>query len=297
MAGNDFRLLVFCEMTVGENDSFELNGWRFHSHRDSISSAKELDEIQAELNAPQLPTMVFGRNKVRLEHVESGWFMEFGCVDALRHVDFTGEHSTGKLPLNDASSAQLPRQSSLLQVASAKEWQSSRSLPPCYRPFDWTFTPRGYDGKMQCDRMELQVDNPGIDYDRLRDRSKPIKWFAENILFEDELADNGLAQLNVRVRVMPDCWLVLMRFYLRVEGVLCRALETRVYHEFSPVNNSDVIKVLVESTHRETLDWKQFVSMANNNLMQLPVSDPTSIQQIAASLPLRSSRTLQYNII
>ena len=39
--------------------------------------------------------------------------------------------------------------------------------------------------------------------------------------------------MTVRVRVMPSCYFILCRFYLRVDGVLVRVCETRVFGEKS----------------------------------------------------------------
>jgi type 2A phosphatase activator TIP41 len=52
------------------------------------------------------------------------------------------------------------------------------------------------------------------------------------MLYEDELADNGIALLSVKVRVMPARLLVLSRFFLRLDGVVFRIRDTRVYVEF-----------------------------------------------------------------
>lgn len=45
------------------------------------------------------------------------------------------------------------------------------------------------------------MEEGAIDYDLLQ-RRDPILWFREVVLFEDELADSGLASLSVKtVRV------------------------------------------------------------------------------------------------
>ncbi len=36
----------------------------------------------------------------------------------------------------------------------------------------------------------------------------------------------------VRCRVMPLCFLVLLRFWMRVDNVIIRVRDTRIYHEF-----------------------------------------------------------------
>lgn len=33
-------------------------------------------------------------------------------------------------------------------------------------------------------------------------------------------------------RVMPSCWFVLLRCVVRIDGVLLRVLDTRLFHEF-----------------------------------------------------------------
>jgi hypothetical protein len=49
------------------------------------------------------------------------------------------------------------------------------------------------------------------------------------ILYESDLDDNGISQCSVKLRVMPRAWLVLLRFFLRVDGSLVRLRETRVF--------------------------------------------------------------------
>ncbi len=60
----------------------------------------------------------------------------------------------------------------------------------------------------------------------------PIRHFGEVLLFEDELGDKGYSKANVRFRVMDDCFFILLRSYVRVDHVLVRILDTRIYHEF-----------------------------------------------------------------
>jgi len=58
-----------------------------------------------------------------------------------------------------------------------------------------------------------------------------ISFFDEVCLFEDELSDHGTAHLNVKIRVMPTSFFILQRFFLRVDGVVIRVFDTRIYHE------------------------------------------------------------------
>jgi len=59
-----------------------------------------------------------------------------------------------------------------------------------------------------------------------------IKAYGQVVLYEDELGDKGFSQVNVRFRVMKDCFFLLLRSYVRVDHVLVRILDTRIFHKF-----------------------------------------------------------------
>ena len=71
--------------------------------------------------------------------------------------------------------------------------------------------------------------------------------FEEICLFEDELSDHGTSSLNVKIRVMPTSFFVLQRFFLRVDDVVVRVYDTRIYHESQ---NNYIIR---EYTEKESL--------------------------------------------
>jgi len=50
---------------------------------------------------------------------------------------------------------------------------------------------------------------------------------------QDDLEDCGEVTFEAKIRVMPSCWFVLSKLYLRVDGVLIRCRETRLYHNFT----------------------------------------------------------------
>lgn len=66
----------------------------------------------------------------------------------------------------------------------------------------------------------------------LRRTDVPILHYDEVRLFDDEVDDHGVVAATVRVRVMDACVFVLARVGIRVDGVLWRVLDTRVYHAF-----------------------------------------------------------------
>jgi len=110
-------------------------------------------------------------------------------------------------------------------------------------------------------------------------RPDPILFYSEIPLFEDELHDNGTTSLLTRVRVMPTSFFILSRFFLRVDGVLFRIFDTRIYHPLS----SDPPLIV-----RETSGWevkydsiKQFLPTPDLS----PLNDPNFIARVITSMP------------
>ena len=80
------------------------------------------------------------------------------------------------------------------------------------QPYDWTYTTE-YRGTLLSGgggaRLKVEESEEGIDYSQLKQQEK-IHFYDDVILYEDELADNGTALLNVKiVSYAPD----LTRYY------------------------------------------------------------------------------------
>ena len=45
------------------------------------------------------------------------------------------------------------------------------------------------------------------------------------VLFEDFIHDHGVVRMSVKTRIMPRCWYVLLRYWLRVDGVAMKVNE------------------------------------------------------------------------
>lgn len=67
----------------------------------------------------------------------------------------------------------------------------------------------------------------GIKFPLLMDQSAPILYFNDVRLYEDDLHDVGDTLASCKVRVMPSCLYVLYRNFVRVDGVMLRARDTR----------------------------------------------------------------------
>ena len=129
------------------------------------------------------------------------------------------------------------------------------------KPYDWTYTTTyaGHEHDEPFANRPVPFWNPADPDNSLHSipmaeltRPDPILFYAEIPLFEDELHDNGSSNLLVRIvgssdcfqyivcyadsktqRVMPTCLFILSRFTLRVDSVLFRIHDTRIYHSFS----------------------------------------------------------------
>ncbi|GAB5586633.1 Tap42 interacting protein [Umbelopsis nana] len=157
--------------------------------------------------------MIFGHNEVTISN-ETGFGLTFRAQEALELVDKTSESNKH------------------IKVAYASEWgkkssQNHEEIKDVIEPYDWTYS-TSYQGTSSNEFVHTEQN---IDIERLK-QLEPILFYDENILFEDELADNGTATLTTRLRVMPSCFFVLLRFFLRVDDVLFRINDTRIYHEF-----------------------------------------------------------------
>lgn len=64
------------------------------------------------------------------------------------------------------------------------------------KPYDWTYTTK-YRGTSNIE-LEQHESESLVDVNRLR-KQEPILFYDENILYEDELADNGTAMLMIRL--------------------------------------------------------------------------------------------------
>ncbi|KAK9479797.1 TIP41-domain-containing protein [Lipomyces japonicus] len=194
------------------------HGWSVYSSKRAILKAEEIDQIGEQLKIP-IPEMIFGNNVVKIENHELGWSIDFNAIDALDRVDKYGNPDGG-----------------LVKVAYSDAWlkdkqQSENGVHKIVKPFDWTYT-TDYKGTLSPSVAQFAPTDDRIPLEKLT-LPDPILFFDDVHLFEDELGDNGVAMLSVKVRVMPERLLLLSRFFLRVDDVVFRIRDTRIFIEFS----------------------------------------------------------------
>ncbi|KAI1762503.1 TIP41-domain-containing protein [Hypoxylon sp. FL1150] len=217
-----------------------------------ISKAGPIDAMERSLGIP-VPEMIFGDNLVGVRHVPSGWAIEFNAYDALDAVDKTDRN--------------------MLQVAYARSWSASREqtsagIKDVVKPYDWSYsttyrgtvvsapslppppppppsdsnsvpttsstnTPTEADGKVEGKKLpEFRPTDKPIPIELLK-RRDPILFFDDVMLYESELDDNGISVLSVKVRVHERRMLLLARLFMRLDNVVVRVRDTRVYVDFA----------------------------------------------------------------
>ena len=92
-----------------------------------------------------------------------------------------------------------------------------------------------YDNKLNSQKNKTKIirtlTNEQIPLDRLSQSNTVLKYW-QIPLFDDELNDNGLSMSNFRFRIMKDCFFGLLRHYLRVDNVVVRIMDTRIFHSY-----------------------------------------------------------------
>ncbi|KAL4413641.1 hypothetical protein CABS03_04580 [Colletotrichum abscissum] len=192
--------------------------FRVASRKLPISKAGPIDDMTASLGIP-VPEMIFGDNLVSVSHVPTGWSIAFNAYDALDAVDKTDKK--------------------MLQVAYARDWSSSREktsagIKEVVKPYDWSYSTeyRGTLQEAQENKNKLEETTTRMIPLELLKRRDPILFFDDVVLFESELDDNGISIVSVKVRVHEKRMLLLCRLFMRLDNVIVRIRDTRVYVDF-----------------------------------------------------------------
>ncbi|GAA6023741.1 hypothetical protein JCM10207_000242 [Rhodosporidiobolus poonsookiae] len=227
--------------------SIQLHGWTITTTKLPILSIPQADQTSADLDLA-LPEIVFGNNQLLLRHEESNFQIKWDMKDMLAAVK-KGEGW-------DAQPG-----AGAVTVKHADEWKrgqtastSSTASLIVHKPYDWTYTTL-HAGSYTCSSLSSASPasepsqpppfapappaHPGIPLAQLARTDIPIFFFDEVPLFEDELGDNGIADATVRVRVNSTSFYVLARFFLRIDGVLFRLYDVRLFHAF---NSGEIIR-------------------------------------------------------
>ncbi|EME32178.1 TIP41-like family protein [Galdieria sulphuraria] len=161
-----------------EGKGIEIDKWSIEVTEGPILSSNEVESWQSRLSL-KLPTMVFGRNTLSfLWNGECKFY--FSAFDGLQTVS---------------------HESPSLRVKPAVFWEDKQStLDSPHANYDWTYS-TNYGGTwlMQGEETALSASQSLLDWSLLRREDIPLLFFKELPLYEDELDDQGVSSLSVRL--------------------------------------------------------------------------------------------------
>ncbi|CAH2355154.1 type 2A phosphatase activator Tip41p [[Candida] railenensis] len=256
---------------IQDKPSITVNDWSIFVIKKPICNAVELDNLAETKFSFPLPEMIFGNNSIRIANEKEGTLIEFNTIDALEGLqegcDFKvsyhkewlksrrtetekgagGSHEAAETSNTTSGSSG----SSPLPSNTTKDLTRLTDLESL-KPYDWTYS-TNYKGSITHPEPGYlkATETTKIPIHRLT-RPDPILFFDEMVLFEDELGDNGISMLTVKIRVMPTCLLLLSRFFLRIDNVAFRVRDTRI---FIDLETSHIVREYKEqeSTYESTL--------------------------------------------
>ena len=110
------------------------------------------------------------------------------------------------------------------------------------------------------------------------------------MLYEDEMADNGITMLSCKIRVMPKRLLLLCRLFMRLDNVLVRIRDTRVYIEFE---TGEVIREYVAK--EEKYEVVRQVSISYRHLDWMPIEDNQKLASQGQDAPAQLRDPINLN--
>ncbi|KAF5745573.1 TIP41-like protein [Tripterygium wilfordii] len=258
-----------------------IRGWEIESRKLSILKSSAVEQWEQKLGTSHLPEMVFGDSCLILKHMNSGIKIHFNAFDAL-----AGWKQEALPPV---------------EVPAAAQWKfRSKPFQEVILDYDYTFT-TPYLGsetiEVEAEKKESVEQSCNLCWEDCKDQidvvslasKEPILFYDEVVLYEDELADNGVSLLTVKVRVMPSSWFLLLQFWLRVDGVMMRLRDTRVHCIF---NDSENPVILRESCWREATF--QALSAKGYPVDSASYSDPSTISR---RLPVIMNKTQKLKVL
>ncbi|KAK6461590.1 putative type 2A phosphatase activator [Scheffersomyces coipomensis] len=218
---------------IEDRPSITINDWSIYTVKKPILNSQELDDLSEHRFDFPLPEMIFGNNFVRIINDKTGEEIEFNALDALDSLDpdckfKVSYHEEWLASRKSKSSNSSEKSEKALKENSTKDISTFTENLDTLKPYDWTYSPN-YKGHVK--NLTFHKSTQPIPIQKLL-KPDPILFFDESILFEDELADNGISMLSTKIRVMPTCLLLLCRFFLRIDNVIFRIRDTRVFIDF-----------------------------------------------------------------
>ena len=232
-------------------EKFSHKNWDFYAHVEYMLPSKIMDELTSTseyIKIKQLPEILNGYNRLYLINKENNFAYEFSPLQILDLTDYELRQKAFENKLI----YYIPPE---VKVQFHEDWKNIKiegreDIKRQNPTSDWTFSSPSLGNVCTISKSEISSfyknenfsdndkvfkneidDNINIPFEKLSPQN-PIIHYNEVIFYEDELGDNGICESKIRFRIMDDCFYGLMRSYLRVDNVLIRNMDTRIFHNF-----------------------------------------------------------------
>jgi len=237
---------------------FNHKGWDFYSHSENMMNSKDLDILiknkdENKLHINHLPEIFYGFNRLFLINKSKNFCYEFNPLQMLSLANYTQR----KKLLKEKEIYYIPNQAKS-QYSKTDDSKNEE---------DWSFSSPYMGHITSINNSPMSKYYPEIKETKVFKKEKTnIKYpetKVENVLnynqihfFEDELGDIGFSEGKIGFGVMNECFLGLMRCYLRVDNMVVRNIDTKIYHKFG--DNYIIRNFLVKEKTYDELANKGF---------------------------------------
>jgi type 2A phosphatase activator TIP41 len=212
---------------------FTHKGWDFYYHTENMMNSSELDILcrnkeEYKLYTSHLPEIFNGYNRLFLVNKSKNFSYEF---NPLQMLSLTSNTVRQKL-LKKKEIYYIPIQAKSQYGKTEDKTEE-----------DWSFSTPYMGHITSINKSDINIFYPEMKNDKTFNIKKSNMLFPEtkieNMLnynqihfFEDELGDIGYSEGKIGFGIMEKCFLGLMRSYIRVDNMIVRNIDTKIYHNF-----------------------------------------------------------------
>ena len=217
-----------------ELSKFSYKGWDFYSHTENMLNSKDLDILiknkqENGLFVSHLPEIFYGFNRLFLINESQNFCYEFSPIQMLSLTNYNIREK-------------LLKEKEIYYIPIQAKSQYSK-IEDTKNEMDWSFS-SPYMGHItsinNCimnkyyhkinETKEFKIEKSNIIFPETKIEN--VLNYNQVQFFEDELGDIGLSEGKIGFGVMDECFLGLMRCYLRVDNMVVRNIDTKIYHKF-----------------------------------------------------------------
>lgn len=259
------------DLELADGRTFNPDQYLFLWKQHTMLPSYELDLLSDRVKSAKLPDMFYGYNRFFIIFPQSKNFMieinplqmlNFTNFEVLNQtlIDVNSDSNTDKQNLTNCSyyypsevksqfhekwkNIKLPEKTEVQSLKAVSDWCYNSpymgNLSQFYQHGLYNeFLKGNYqylkpyvakEGEFSKISFKRELTKETIPFNKLSPENPVLKYW-EVPLYDDELNDDGLSMGSFRFRVMKDCFFGLLRSYLRLDNVVIRIVDTRIYHE------------------------------------------------------------------